>query len=132
LYVPFGVQAAKPGLGFYRDAQTHPEGILKVNCILRLIWCCTSVTFDLDWNGRKGGNTMPAKNPRINIVIEPAMYETMHDIAAAQNISLSSLAKDLIKEALVTHEDVVLAALAEERERTFDSKESLSHDQVWD
>lgn len=75
---------------------------------------------------------MPAKNPRINIVIEPAMYETMHDIAAAQNISLSSLAKDLIKEALVTHEDVVLGELAEERERTFDSKESLSHDQVWD
>lgn len=74
---------------------------------------------------------MPAKNPRINIVVEPTIFDAMHTIAEAQNISMSSLARDLIKEALEIHEDVALAEFAEERDRTFDSTEALTHEQVW-
>ena len=56
---------------------------------------------------------MPTENPRVNIVVEPPLYGMMHDIAQAQGVSLSALARDLIREALELREDVALAALAE-------------------
>lgn len=74
---------------------------------------------------------MPTENPRVNIVVEPPLYGLMHDLAQAQGLSLSALARDLIREALELREDVSLAALAEERDRTYDRKKSLSHRQVW-
>ena len=74
---------------------------------------------------------MPTENPRVNIVVEPPLYGMMRDIAQAQGVSLSALARDLIREALELREDVALAALADEREQTFSRKKSLSHKQVW-
>lgn len=74
---------------------------------------------------------MPTENPRVNIVVEPPLYGLMHDLALAEGVSLSALARDLIREALELREDVSLATLAEERDRTFDRKKSLSHKQVW-
>ena len=74
---------------------------------------------------------MPTENPRVNIVVEPPLYGMMHDIARAEGLSLSALARDLIREALELREDVSLATLAEERDRSFDRKKSLSHKQVW-
>ena len=74
---------------------------------------------------------MPTENPRVNIVVEPPLYGMMRDIAQAQGVSLSALARDLIREALELREDVALGALAEEREKTFSRKKSLSHKQVW-
>jgi hypothetical protein len=74
---------------------------------------------------------MPTEHPRVNIVVEPLLYGLMHDIAEAQGLSLSALARDLIREALELREDVSLAGLAEERDHTFNKKKSLSHKQVW-
>jgi len=74
---------------------------------------------------------MPTENPRVNIVVEPPLYGLMHDLAQAGGQSMSALARDLIREALELREDVSLAALAEERDSTFDRKKSLSHTQVW-
>ena len=74
---------------------------------------------------------MPTENPRVNIVVEPPLYGLMHDLAQAEGLSLSALARDLIREALELREDVSLATLAEERDRSFDRKKSLSHKQVW-
>jgi len=74
---------------------------------------------------------MPTENPRVNIVVEPPLYGLMHDLAQAEGLSLSALARDLIREALELREDVSLATLAEERDCSFDRKKSLSHKQVW-
>jgi mRNA interferase RelE/StbE len=74
---------------------------------------------------------MPTENPRVNIVVEPPLYGLMHDLAQAGGLSMSALARDLIREALELREDVALAAVAADRDRTFDRKKSLSHKQVW-
>ena len=75
---------------------------------------------------------MPAKNPRVNVVIEPHIYSAMLEIAAAQKMPLSMLARDLIKEALELREDAALAQFADDREKSFEPAEALSHEEVWD
>ena len=74
---------------------------------------------------------MPAKNPRVNVVLERPVYVTLARLARRDGTSLSVKARDLIREALESDEDRVLARLAEARERTFDRSRSLSHPEVW-
>lgn len=74
---------------------------------------------------------MPSKNPRINIVVDPPLYELMKQRAERQGISMSLVTRDLIREALEMEEDVDLARLAEDREKTFAEDAALSHDDVW-
>jgi hypothetical protein len=54
---------------------------------------------------KTGRYAMPAKNPRVNIVVEPPIYGVMQDLAEHQGLSLSALAKVLITEALELRED---------------------------
>jgi hypothetical protein len=75
---------------------------------------------------------MPAKNPRVNIVVESPLYRVMHDLAASEGVSMSALARDLIREAIDLREDVALAAFADTRMKTFDRKAALSHEGVWE
>jgi len=74
---------------------------------------------------------MPAKNPRVNIVVEPPLYHAMQDLAAGQGVSMSTLARDLIREAIELREDVSLAAFADTRMKTFHRKAALSHEDTW-
>jgi predicted DNA-binding protein len=75
---------------------------------------------------------MPTKNPRVNIVVEQPLYTVMQDLAASEGISMSTLARDLIREAIDIREDVALAALADSRMKTFNRKKALSHKDVWE
>ena len=75
---------------------------------------------------------MPAKNPRVNIVVEPPLYKVMHELAASVGVSMSTIARDLIREAINLREDVALAAFADIRMKTFDKKVALSHEDVWE
>ena len=75
---------------------------------------------------------MPTKNPRVNIVVEPPLYSAMQDLAAREGVSMSTVARDLIREAIDLREDVALAALADTRIKTFDKKEALTHEDVWE
>ena len=75
---------------------------------------------------------MPTKNPRVNIVVEPPLYSVMHDLAASEGVSMSTIARDLIREAIDLREDVALAAIADVRMKTFDRKVALSHEDVWE
>jgi hypothetical protein len=75
--------------------------------------------------------TMPAKNPRVNVVLEKPLYDSVRRLAAKEEISLSLKIRDLIKDALEAQEDVVLAEVAEKREKTFRRYRGLSHKQVW-
>lgn len=74
---------------------------------------------------------MPAKNPRVNVVLERPLYTTLTRLARREGTSLSVKARDLLREALETHEDRVLADIAETRERTFNRSRALSHADVW-
>ena len=74
---------------------------------------------------------MPTKNPRVNIVVEQPLYVIMHDLATNEGVSMSTLARDLIREALDIREDVALSALADKRLKTFDRKTALSHKETW-
>ena len=74
---------------------------------------------------------MPTKNPRVNIVVEPPLYNIMHDLATSQGVSMSTIARDLILEAIELREDVALAAFADTRMKTFDRNAALSHEDVW-
>jgi len=75
---------------------------------------------------------MPAKNPRVNIVVEPPLYSALHDLAVSEGVSMSTIARDLIREALNLREDVALAAFADTRMKTFNRKVALSHEDVWE
>jgi predicted DNA-binding protein len=74
---------------------------------------------------------MPSKNPRINVVLDANLYRNIQFLAETEGVSLSAKVKDLIKEALEVQEDLYLAALAEEREKTWDKSMSRTHDEIW-
>ena len=50
---------------------------------------------------------MPAKNPRINVAREKPVYSLIEKIAKEKGISMSMVTRDLVREALEIHEDVV-------------------------
>ena len=75
---------------------------------------------------------MPAKNPRINVVLDKSLFQTVELMAKREGVSLSMKARDLMKDALETHEDVMLAEFAECREASLDRAEAMDHEDVWD
>ena len=74
---------------------------------------------------------MPTKNPRIHVVLEKPLYESVRRLAKEEDISLSLKIRDLVKEALEAEEDAALADFAQERERTCRRSRGQSHKQVW-
>lgn len=74
---------------------------------------------------------MAAKNPRVLTVLEMPLYRAVTALAHSEQVSISQKVRDLVKEALETHEDSLLLAFAEKREKTFDRKKALTHEQVW-
>lgn len=74
---------------------------------------------------------MPTKNPRLNVVLEPPVYQSLKKLAERNCVSLSLEARDLIKEALENYDDSYWAEKAEEREKTFSRKTARTHAQVW-
>ena len=74
---------------------------------------------------------MATKNPRLNVVLEPSLMQGIDHLAKSQGVSLSAMARDLIKEALDTYEDGQWYKIVGKRETTFSRKKSLVHDEVW-
>jgi hypothetical protein len=74
---------------------------------------------------------MPAKNPRINVVLEKPLYQNVERMARKDGVSLSLKVRDLVREALEMEEDIALASIAEHREKTFTRGKALSQDEVW-
>ena len=72
---------------------------------------------------------MPTKNPRINITLEKATAGFLVHLAHQEHKSVSSLAKELILEALERREDMVLSAIAEIRDT--DNAKKIKHDDAW-
>ena len=74
---------------------------------------------------------MPTKNPRINVVLEKPLYDSVRRRAEKEEISLSLKIRDLVREALEAEEDAALAQFGEEREKSFKRSRALTHKQVW-
>jgi predicted DNA-binding protein len=74
---------------------------------------------------------MPAKNPRINVVLDDNIYKNVQFLAETDGVSLSTKVRDLVKEALEIQEDLYLAAFAEEREKNWDNSTAVTHDEIW-
>ncbi|MFZ5997615.1 MAG: hypothetical protein ACOYW7_09020 [Nitrospirota bacterium] len=74
---------------------------------------------------------MPTKNPRVNVVLERPLYNNVERLAERDGVSLSLKVRDLVKEALEIEEDIALTHLAETREKSFNRKKALKHDEVW-
>ena len=56
----------------------------------------------------------------------------MQDLATSEGVSMSTIARDLIREAIDLREGVALAALADTRIKTVDKKEALTHKDIWE
>ncbi len=74
---------------------------------------------------------MPARNPRINVILDPSLYKKVQFLAKKEGVSLSNKVRNLLIEALEVNEDVYLAALGEEREKSWKKASALTHDEVW-
>ena len=74
---------------------------------------------------------MPAKNPRVNIVLDPLLYAALGRLAERDGVSMSLEARDLIKEALEAKEDIYWDMVAGERARTYSAKKAVSHKDTW-
>lgn len=74
---------------------------------------------------------MSTKNPRLNVVLEPPIYQTLRHLAEKDGVSLSLKARDLIRLALEYCEDLYWTRVALEREKTLTKKKPLTHKEVW-
>ncbi len=74
---------------------------------------------------------MPARNPRVNVVLEWPLYEAVDRLAKEEGVSLSRAVRDLVKQAIEIREDIDLARFAEARERTLRPSRAISHKDVW-
>ena len=72
---------------------------------------------------------MPTKNPRINITLEESVAGILSSLADHEHKSVSSLAKELIFEALERREDMNLSAIAEIRDKP--KAKRIKHDDAW-
>ncbi len=74
---------------------------------------------------------MPTKNPRVNVVLEKPLYNSVRRLAEKEDVSLSIKIRDMVRQALEAEEDSALAEFAEDREKTFTRSSGVTHRQTW-
>ena len=74
---------------------------------------------------------VPTKNRRINMVLDDAMFEAIDELASRRGSSRSTVARELLIDALEMQEDVGLGQIAAEREAGYEPDTAVSHDEVW-
>ena len=80
-------------------------------------------------NREKSLMPKPTKNPRINITVEEDTAAIISKLAKNERKSVSSIAKELILEALERREDMVLSSIAEVRDVKRAKK--IKHEDAW-
>lgn len=60
---------------------------------------------------------MATTNPRVNTVLEPALYDAVRRLAKAEGVSMSQKVRDLVKEALELVEDAGWESIVRERRK---------------
>ena len=74
---------------------------------------------------------MPAKNPRINVVLEDPLYKQVQFLAQKDGVSMSAKVRELLKEIIETQEDIFLTEIASEREAGWKDSEAIPHNEIW-
>lgn len=74
---------------------------------------------------------MPAKNPRLNVVVDKHTYSQVRSLAVKDGVPLATKVRDLLKDALEIHGDTLLATIADDREITWSDDKALSHEDAW-
>lgn len=74
---------------------------------------------------------MPAKNPRINVVLEEPLYKEVQFLAKKDGVSLSTKVRDPLRDVLETQEDLHLAKIADKRTANWKEPLVLSHEKTW-
>ena len=74
---------------------------------------------------------MSTRYPRLNVVLEPALYRAILKLARKEKVSLSLKARDLIREALEYCEDSYWLSQIGAREKSFTRNKAFTHKQVW-
>lgn len=70
-------------------------------------------------------------NQRTLVALESPVRQTLGRMARASQTSVSSLCRDLIREAMETREDGYWNQLASRREKKFSWRNGLTHTKVW-
>ncbi len=73
---------------------------------------------------------MPTKNPRLMVVLDPALYKWIKRRSKDEGISLSLKVRDLVREAYELHEDRYWSEEGEKRLATFNRKKAATHEDV--
>ncbi len=60
---------------------------------------------------------MATTNPRLQVMLEKPLYQSVAALAKEEGVSMSLKARDLIREAIERLEDVALASVVAERAR---------------
>ena len=68
---------------------------------------------------------------RLLVVLDPPTKNYLKEISRRNKVSVSSVGRDLIKEALELHEDMYWDGVASEREKSFSKQTALTHEKVW-
>jgi len=68
---------------------------------------------------------------RLLVVLDSPTRDAVKQLAKESKVSMSSVGRDLIKEALEVYEDRCLDKIAFQREKGFNWKKSLTHHKVW-
>lgn len=74
---------------------------------------------------------MPAKNPRVMVVMEQPLYYTVCRKAKRDGVSLSTEMRDLVRQALEDNEDIVWSQKADQRSVRRSSQAPVSHKAFW-
>lgn len=74
---------------------------------------------------------MSTKHPRLNVVLEEPLYLGVKNLARKEGVSLSLMARDLIRKALEDYEDSYWGRKAEEREKSFDIHKAHRHSDIF-
>ena len=72
---------------------------------------------------------MPTTNPRLNVTFDRVTADILTELAKEEHMSISSLAKELILEALERREDFQLSSLAKSRDKGKQKK--IGHKDAW-
>lgn len=72
---------------------------------------------------------MPTHNPRINVTFDHSMLGILSSLAKHEHKSLSSLAKELVLEALERREDMALSTIAKIRD--IKNAKMIKHEDAW-
>lgn len=68
---------------------------------------------------------------RLLVVLDPPIKNLIREIAHRDKVSMSSVGRDLMKEALEILEDRYWDKVASEREKDFNWQKALTHNQIW-